>query len=158
MLGSCEVNKTSFSEPIVQELVKFHHVKMLQTGPKDEVFALDLNALQQPDITGFAAWSGSELLGVGAFKTHYGFGEIKAMRTVPNKLRLGVGSSILMNIESFAISEGVELIKLETGSSSYFVAANAFYKKHNYTLCRPFANYEHNGVSLFYEKSLRREA
>nr|WP_232367445.1 GNAT family N-acetyltransferase [Altererythrobacter lutimaris] len=127
---------------------------MYETSPADGVFAFGLEALREPDISGFAAWRGDELLGIGAFKSFDTYGEVKSMRTAPEAAGLGVGTAILAEIERNAHERGLSALKLETGPPPHFLAANRFYEKHGFTVCGPFGSYAENAHSVFYEKAL----
>ncbi len=151
---SFTIRPTDFTEVEVEELVLFHLQRMHETSPADGVFALGLEALRQPDITGFAAWQDDKLLGIGALKGCDRYGEVKSMRTAPDAAGLGVGTAILAKIEHSARIAGHEALKLETGPPPHFLAANRFYEKHGFTLCGPFGDYQENAHSVFYEKSL----
>lgn len=148
------VRQTDFTEPEVRALVEYHLKGMYETSPADGVFALGLEALQVPEITGFAAWDGDRLLGVGAIKHCDTYGEIKSMRTAPEAAGLGVGSAILAAILEFARSKGLTRLNLETGPPPHFNAANRFYEKHDFALCGPFGDYKTNDHSVFYTREL----
>ena len=147
-----EVRKTDFTEPEVRALVEFHLAGMYETSPADGVFALGLEALQQREITGFAAWDGARLLGIGALKDCAGYGEIKSMRSAPDAAGKGIGSVILNAIERCAKARGMSSLKLETGPPPHFNAANRFYEKHDYSLSGPFGDYVEDPHSVFMEK------
>ena len=149
-----EIRNTDFTEPQVRGLVEFHLSKMYETSPAESVFALGVEALQSPLITGFAAWNGSSLSGIGALKHCDGYGEIKSMRTAPDAAGTGVGSAILERIEQYAASLDLECLKLETGPPPHFAAANKFYEKHGFRRCGLFGEYIENRHSVFYEKAL----
>ncbi|XUU60082.1 GNAT family N-acetyltransferase [Erythrobacter sp. HA6-11] len=148
-----EVRPTDFSEQAVEQLVLFHLKKMYETSPADGVFAFGLEALREPDISGFAAWRGDELVGIGAFKSFDTYAEVKSMRTSPEAAGLGVGTAILSVIEQSARELGLSALKLETGPPPHFLAANRFYEKHGFTVCGPFGAYKENAHSVFYEKA-----
>lgn len=62
-------------------------------SPAESMHALDIEALRQPEITFWTAWSGAGLLGCGALKDLGArHGEIKSMRTVAPHLRKGIAS------------------------------------------------------------------
>lgn len=149
-----DVRRTRFDEPEVVELVRFHLEKMHETSPADAVFALGVEALREPDVTGFAAWEGRNLRGIGALKDCGSYGEIKSMRTAPDGAGLGIGSAILESIIREASARQLPGLKLETGPPPYFTAANRFYEKHGFALCGPFGDYRENAHSVFYERAL----
>ena len=65
----------------VRDLLALHLAGMHATSPPENVFALDLSGLQQPEITVWTAWRGEAIAGVGALKDHGdGLGEILGAR------------------------------------------------------------------------------
>ena len=148
------VRPTDFSEAEVEALVLYHLARMHETSPADAVFALGLDALRAPEISGFAAWDDSTLLGVGALKSCGEYGEIKSMRTGPQAAGRGVGSKILAAIMQKAGELGFSDVFLETGPPPHFAAANRFYEKHGFAVCGPFGDYVQNEHSVFYKKRL----
>ncbi len=66
----------------IADFLQEHLDKMNEITPPESVHALDLEALQAPNITFWSAWQGSELLGCGALKElNPNSGEVKSMRT-----------------------------------------------------------------------------
>ena len=89
-------------------LLQEHHKDMLSHSPVESVHALDLNALEAPDITFWSFWINNKLAGVGALKEiDAEHGEIKSMRTSNNHLRKGVAENLLKHIlfEKIGISD-----------------------------------------------------
>ena len=74
--------------PEIRALLAEHLRNMHEISPPERVHALDLSALQKPEITFWTAWSEGALLGCGALKaldtTH---GEVKSMRTASARRR-----------------------------------------------------------------------
>lgn len=72
-----------FDDPRVVDLLQFHTTTArAQTAP-GSAHALDLLALQSPDIGFWTIWDDNSLLGIGALKTlSPDLGEVKSMHTV----------------------------------------------------------------------------
>ncbi len=88
--------------------------------------------------------------GVKLFDSEYG--EIKRMFVRPQFRGLGLAKMILTHLEEYAQSQGVNLMRLETGI--YQTEAIRLYERFGYYRIPPFGNYWDDPVSLCYEKKL----
>lgn len=114
------------------------------------VHALDLSALQRPEITFVSAWQDRELLGCGALEQIDGtHGELKSMRTAAAHLRKGVGAKILKHLLTLARIRGYRRVSLETGSGPPFDAALALYRRYGFMSGEPFGDYEATPFNQF---------
>jgi putative acetyltransferase len=141
----------------ITDLLHYHVITArAQTAP-GSAHALDLKGLQLPDITFWAAWDGETLVAVGSLKElSEDHGEVKSMHTARMARRRGVGSAMLQHIISFARSRGISRLSLETGSWDYFQPAVAFYQRHGFIECPPFADYVQDANSIFMTLHLRK--
>ena len=90
-----QIYSDDLSSNQTRALLSYHLEQMHANSPAEGVFALDLSGLMQPAIEVWSVWSGDQIVGIGALKTHAGeFGEIKSMRTHPDFLRRGVAALI----------------------------------------------------------------
>ena len=141
--------------PEIRELLEEHLRNMREISPPCSVHALDLTALQKPEITFYTVWDGAELLGCGALKqldpTH---GEIKSMRTAMRHRRRGVGRVVLTQILNEARARGYHRVSLETGSLEAFIPAHQLYRSFGFTSCGPFGDYQPDVNSLFFTLEL----
>lgn len=80
------------------------------------------------------------------------FGEIKRMYVRPTFRGLGLAKAMLAHLESYSHSQGMELLRLETGI--YQTEAIALYERMGYTRTGPFGPYWEDPLSLLYEKRL----
>jgi putative acetyltransferase len=136
-------------------LLQEHHRIMLTLSPEDSVHALDLSALEQPDITFYSLWSNNQLAGVGAIKELNADNvEIKSMRTASSHLRQGVAAKILKYIIEQATIKSYKNIKLETGTMDAFFPAHALYQKFGFRECAPFGDYKIDSCSMYMTKKL----
>lgn len=137
-----EVREGGLDLPEVQALLRLHLAAMHEASPSESVHALDLSGLRQPEISFFTAWEDGELLGCGALKQlEPAHGEIKSMRTHPDRLRRGTAAALLSHILGVARERRYRRISLETGSGPAFEASLALYRQFGFTPCEPFADY-----------------
>ncbi|RDS86320.1 GNAT family N-acetyltransferase [Dyella psychrodurans] len=112
--------------------------------------ALDVTALQSPDISFWAIWDRDELLGVGALRRLTpDHGEIKSMHTSQSARKRGAGSAMLRHLIDTARADGLSRVSLETGAWDYFIPARTFYKRHGFVECPPFGDYRADPHSVF---------
>jgi len=131
----------------ITDLLEYHLDDFRKNTPGC-VHALDIEALQKPEITFWSAWENGELLGCGALKeldsTH---AELKSMRTAPSHLRKGIAGKLLQHIINEAKQRMYQRISLET--SYTFKPAIELYKQFGFNTCEPFADYSHDTNSVF---------
>jgi putative acetyltransferase len=112
--------------------------------------------LRAPDVTFWSLWDGEELLGIGALREiSPDHGEIKSMHVAPSGRRSGAGSALLRHILEKAREKGMRRVSLETGSWDYFRPAQALYRKHGFSECPPFAEYQPDPNSFFMSLDLQ---
>ena len=145
-----------FSDPRVTDLLRVHSTTArAQTAP-GSAHALDVAGLQAPDITFWTVWEDETLLGVGALKRlSADHGEVKSMHTAAPARRKGAGSAVLRHIIAAARASGMARLSLETGTWDYFRPARAFYARHGFVECPPFADYVLDPNSVFMSLDLR---
>jgi putative acetyltransferase len=145
-----------FSDPRVTDLLRIHlTTARAQTAP-GSAHALDLAGLQSPDISFWSIWEDEALLGFGALKRlSPDHGEIKSMHTAQSMRRKGARSAMLRHIIAAARACGMSRLSLETGSWDYFRPARAFYARHGFAECEPFADYVLDPNSVFMSLDLR---
>lgn len=82
----------------IADLLEYHLEDFRKNTPGC-VYALDISALQKPEITFWSIWESNQLLGCGALKELDNIhAELKSMRTTPNHLRKGVAGKLLQHI------------------------------------------------------------
>jgi putative acetyltransferase len=145
-----------FSDRRVVDLLHIHLTTARAETAPGSAHALDINALQSPDITFWTIWDDQTLLGFGALKRlSNDHGEVKSMHTAEAMRRTGAGSVMLRHIIATARATGMSRLSLETGSSEYFRPAQAFYRRHGFVECPPFADYVLDPNSVFMSLDLR---
>lgn len=128
------------------------HALMNTLFPADACHYLDLDALCAPNIRFFAARIGGTTLGTGALAVMEGYGEVKSMFTAPEGRGKGIAAAVLRMIEDTARSEGLPLLRLETGTG--LDAAHRLYARFGFEKRGPFGGYEDSPYSVFMEKTL----
>ncbi len=150
-----EIREDDLSGDEVRALLAFHLAEARAKTPAEFSFALDLSALQTPDITVWTAWSGDQLAGIGALKAlPDGSAEVKSMRTHPEHLRRGVGAEILKHIIGEARRRGMSRLSLETGTVPAYDPAVALYLRHGFTDGEPFGDYQPSPYNRFLHLAL----
>ena len=77
------------------------------------------------------------------------------MHTAAPARRKGAGSAMLRHIIAAARAAGMARLSLETGTWDYFRPARAFYARHGFIACPPFADYVLDPNSVFMSLDLR---
>jgi putative acetyltransferase len=150
MREAFRILKDDLSRQQVRDLLALHLAGMRANSPPENVFALDLSGLQRPDVTVWTGWEGEKLAGIAALRRLAdGSGEIKSMRTHPAFLRKGVASRLLAFIMAEAAASGITELCLETGRGEAFEPALVLYRKHGFTPCPAFGDYQENAFSQF---------
>lgn len=140
----------------VRALLEEHLRSMYELSPPESVHALDVHALQGPEITFWTVRDGDLLLGCGALKElDVSHGEIKSMRTPDNLRRRGAGRAVLAHLINVARERGYRRLSLETGSMESFSPAQRLYESFGFVTCPPFADYRLDPYSLFMTLSLK---
>ncbi len=138
-----------------QALVKRHLAGMHANSPPESVHAQDLDKLRQPGVTFWSAWSGDDIVAMGALKQiDVTNGEIKSMRVSDAFLGCGVGRAMLAHIVAEARRMSLTTLWLETGSTDAFTPAIKLYESAGFTICGPFADYKHDPFSVFMTRHL----
>ncbi|MET0371658.1 MAG: GNAT family N-acetyltransferase [Sphingobium sp.] len=120
-----------------------------ETAP-GSAHALDLSALDAPDIRFWSLRRDGRLLSVGALKRlDADHGEIKSMFTDEAARGQGASAAMIGHIIAHARADGLSRLSLETGSWAYFARARAFYARHGFAPCGPFGTYAEDANSVF---------
>jgi putative acetyltransferase len=149
MAGEFTIKEDDLSSQQVRGLLALHLAGMRANSPPENVFALDLSGLQRPEVTVWTAWEGEKLAGIAALRRLPEGGEIKSMRTHPAYLQKGVASRLLAFVMAQAAAAGIKTLYLETGTGPAFEPALALYRKHGFSACPAFGDYQENAFSQF---------
>lgn len=129
-----------------------HYLEQLYQ-PEDN-HLLDPEQLKAPDIRFLLARRDGRAVGCGALRIDAdGYAEIKRMYVDPVHRGRGIAGSLMAELEAVARSEGIGLLKLETGDLQR--EAVGLYRRLGFTPCAAFADYPCGGTaSIFLEKRL----
>ncbi len=138
----------------IRALLQLHAAGMLDSSPPDACHFLDLDGLEDADVTVWSVWDGGQLAGCGALRELDALhGEVKSMRTDPAHLGRGVGRRLLTHITEVADERGYRRLSLETGRGDSFAAAIRLYESAGFEECGPFGQYDANGFSMFFTRT-----
>ena len=142
--------------PALAALVRAHREDLARHSPACSVHALGPEAFTaDPALTLLSAWHGETLVACGALKRHRGaLGELKTMRVVDAWRGRGVGDALLERLIGRARTGGCSRLALETGGGAPFAAAHAFYTRHGFVPCPPFADYRDDPFSVYLARAL----
>jgi len=145
-------------QPEVAALIGLSDDYMASLYPPEGNFAVDLEALSQPDITFLVARLDGKAVGCGGVKWFAdSSAELKRIFVHDDARGHGIGRKIMAELEMLAGARNVIRLYLETGPLN--VEAVRLYEALDYQSCGPFADYEENPHSLFMMKDLKqREA
>ena len=149
------VTQGNLADPQVIALLQQHVTRARAETAPGSAHALDLGQLQSADVSFFSAWDGGALLGVAALKRLApDHGEVKSMHTAEDARRRGVATALMQHLLATARRTGLTRLSLETGSWDYFEPARAFYRRHGFRECEPFAHYRVDPNSVFMTREL----
>jgi len=133
----------------VRALLERHLAFANEHSPPEDVHALDLDGLLQPDISFFSLRVGGELLGVGALRMlDHEHAELKSMHTAEEARGRGVGRTMVDHLLAVARARGVRRVSLETGTPAVFEPARTLYARAGFEECEPFGSYGHSPFSV----------
>ena len=137
---------------LIRELDDYHR----------SMYPLESNHLDTPDKLWrsgaymIAAYIENNIVGIGALKLFEdaGYGEIKRMYVSPGVRGQGISKSIMKALEDYAVAQGCNMIRLETGI--YQREAIGLYEGFGYKTRGAFGNYPANDpLSIFMEKTFQ---
>ncbi len=100
-------------------------------------------------------WDDDVLAGIDALKQRDpDDGELKSMRTSPDRLRRGVGRTMLDHLIAEARARDYGRVSLETGSTAAYAPARSLYESAGFVACAPFGTYEDTAFSRYYTLEL----
>ncbi|AYD01927.1 GNAT family N-acetyltransferase [Neorhizobium sp. NCHU2750] len=146
------------NQPEVIALIELSDAYMASLYPPEGNFAVDLDALSQPDISFLVARLDGKAVGCGGIKWFDDdSAELKRIFVHDDARGHGIGRKIMAELEALAAARAADRLYLETGPLN--VEAVRLYQALGYSTCGPFSDYEENPHSLFMTKILRqREA
>ena len=141
--------------PDVRALLQRHLAFADSQSPPEDVHALDVEGLVDPNVTFFSFRREGELLGVAALKRlDARHAEVKSMHTAETARGRGIGAAMVAHLISVARQRGFERLSLETGSVAAFAPARSLYARAGFELCAPFGDYRPSRHSTFMTMAL----
>lgn len=145
------------NQPEVLGLIEASDVYMNALYPPEGNFAVDLEALCQPEITFVVARLDGKAAGCGAIKWYEdGAAELKRIFVAGDARGNGIGRRIMDQLQELADGKRATRLYLETGPLN--VEAVQLYHALGFRECGPFADYPENPYSLFMTKQLANTA
>jgi putative acetyltransferase len=121
--------------------------------PAESNHFLDVEALAAPAVRFFVARRDGSALGCAALRIDpSGYGELKRMYVMPAARGISLGRRLLERVEAEARSEGLALLRLETGIHQ--PEALGLYRAAGYRERERFGDYAPDPLSVFMEKRL----
>jgi putative acetyltransferase len=150
MATTFDIRVDDLSGQSPRDLLELHLRGMQAYSPPESVHALDVSALQTPDITVWTVWDGDAIAGIGAMRQlSPDQGELKSMRTHPDHLRRGVAAALLEHIIDEAKARGLSRLSLETGSGDAFDPALTLYRRRGFIDGPAFGGYQATDFNQF---------
>lgn len=139
----------------VLPLISSHLELMRASSPACSVHAMEASDLDDTGVRFFAVFDAGEAVAIGALKTiDASHGELKSMHVRSDRRGRGLADMVLAKLLDEARSAGMTRVSLETGSQEVFGAARAFYGRHGFSTCGPFAGYGPDPNSFFMTREL----
>lgn len=133
-------------------LLNASHALMTSLYPPEDNYFLSIDGLCVPSITFFIADLNGQAVGCIALANKQTYGEIKSLFVSDTARGSGAGKALMEQLEHNAASQGLTMLKLETGDT--LDAAHRLYARHGYAICGPFGEYPEGPHSVFMEKTL----
>ena len=147
------VMQEALHQDAVQRLLRAADERSAALYPTDSRFGLGADDLLLRGVRFFVARLGGQAVGCGGFApTSRTEGELQRMFVDAPLRGQGVGRALLQAIESAARTEGIQVMRLETGAAS--VEALALYRRSGYREREPFGDHALDPRSIFMEKAL----
>ncbi len=146
---TCERPDTTDVVLLITELEA--HLEPL--SPRASRHGLSVEQLLEQAVAFFLLrWNGAPV-GCGGIKlVDADYGEVKRMYVRPQFRGLGLAKLMLQHLADYARTQGVGLLRLETGIHQH--QAIALYERMGFRRISPFGAYTDDPLSLYYEKHL----
>ncbi len=140
-------------QPAVIRLLEASDAYAASLYPAESNHMVDLDALENPDVTFFVARRDDAIVGCCALiNAGDGTGEIKRMFVDPDARGLAIGKQLLNALNVRAEELGLVALRLETGI--YQPEALNLYRKNGFRDIEAFGDYSPDPLSVFMEKTV----
>jgi len=154
-----EIRRDDPAAAHVAALLATHVAFGREHTPARDAHVLDAAGLDDPAITFWTIWDGDALAGFAALKQlDAQHGEVKSMRTAPDRLRRGAARALLDHIVATARARGYRRLSLETGTAAAFAPANRLYERAGFVDGPVFGGYPASDHNRFMTLDLQEPA
>lgn len=141
------------TQPDVLELLRHGEEHSVRLYPMASNRHFLLDALNRPEVRFLVARDEhGKAVATGAVVLHGDWAEIKRLWVEEDARRRGIARHLLEALTAEARGSGVAVLRLETGVDSH--GALVLYETAGFTRRGPFADYQHDPVSVFLERPL----
>lgn len=148
-----EILRTDSANQDFVDLVKLLDADLAERDGKDHSFFAQFNKIDKIKHV-VVAYDNGKPVGCGAIKEYTpAIMEVKRMYTSPDSRGNGIASTILKELETWAVEMSYEKCILETGKKQ--PEAIGLYKKNGYTLIPNYGQYAEVENSVCFEKALQ---
>ncbi|WP_296036614.1 GNAT family N-acetyltransferase [uncultured Agrobacterium sp.] len=145
-----DINLESPRQPEIARLMDLSNAYMASLYPAESNHLVDLEALEQPNVSFLVARNDGEIVGCCALvEAGNGTAEIKRMFVDPEARGLRIGKLMMNALVERARELELEAIRLETGISQ--PEAISLYRKAGFMEIEPFPPYKPDPLSMFME-------
>ncbi|MGV1914180.1 GNAT family N-acetyltransferase [uncultured Agrobacterium sp.] len=145
-----DINLESPRQPEIARLMDLSNAYMASLYPAESNHLVDLEALEQPNVSFLVARNDGEIVGCCALvEAGNGTAEIKRMFVDPEARGLRIGKLMMNALVERARELELEAIRLETGISQ--PEAINLYRKAGFIEIEPFPPYKPDPLSMFME-------
>jgi putative acetyltransferase len=126
---------------------------LIPLSPMESRHGYPVEKLMKEDVPFFILRANGHPVGCGGVKL-FGtdYAEIKRMYIRPQYRGLGFAKLMLDHLAGYARSQGIALLRLETGIAQH--EAIGLYERAGFQLIPPFGEYKADPLSRFYEKRI----
>lgn len=154
-LGHLTITRADPGGPSVLPLIHAHLAYSHATTPKDSNHALNVTALQAPDIRFWCVADAGTVVGCGALKALPSrLAEVKSVHVVSAARGRGIAQALMRHLVDVARRDGTRALVLETGSGPDFAPARRLYERLGFTHCGPIPGYVADPHSAFLHPAL----
>jgi putative acetyltransferase len=140
-------------QPDVYALIGELDAFLYSLYPPENVYALDIAALLQPNVLFAVVRDGDGMaVGCGAIVMQAGVGELKRMYIRPGARGKGHARRLVETLEAQAIQQGCSTFVLESGPLN--MEALVLYERLGYRYRNAFGDYPEDPSSVFMQKSV----
>lgn len=153
MAGNIEISLERPDSDDAKTLIAELEAYLIPLSPPESRHGYSIEKLIKEDVPFFIIRANGTPVGCGGVKL-FGtdYGEIKRMYVRPQFRGLGLAKLMLDHLAHYARSQGVAVLRLETGIAQQ--AAIAFYERSGFHSIPPFGEYKPDPLSRFYEKQI----